>query len=114
MAACGYLILASTSTPVVAVFGYGLEAVAVALGNVATLSARHRIIPTELFGRVNNLFRMCVLGVVPLGALAGGLLSTQFGLRTTFVVAGLVQLTLTALLGPRLSAQFARSPAAAS
>ena len=53
-AAAGYVVLASTSTIGVAVAGCTLEAFAVALGNVATLSLRHEIIPTELFGRVTT------------------------------------------------------------
>ena len=111
LAAIGYLILASTSSIGIAVVGITVEAFAVASGNVATLSLRHRIIPTELFGRVNNAFRMCVYGVVPFGALAGGLLTEGVGLRTTFVIAGLVQLGLTALLAQRLRVEVRRSVA---
>jgi predicted MFS family arabinose efflux permease len=104
-AAAGYLILAFTSNTGVAVFGYALEAAAVALGNVATMSLRHRVIPTELFGRVNNAFRMCVLGMMPLGALAGGVLAGQFGLRTTFLIAGLTQICVIAVILRRLTAE---------
>jgi predicted MFS family arabinose efflux permease len=102
-AAAGYLLLASTTNVGAAVTGYALEAAAVALGNVTTMSLRHRIIPTELFGRVNNAFRMCVWGVVPLGALAGGVLASQSTLRTTFLIAGITQLTIIALIARRLA-----------
>ena len=71
-AAAGYVILAATSRAPVAISGYALEAVGVALGNVATMSLRYRLIPTPLFGRVNNTFRMGVLTAALLGALAGG------------------------------------------
>jgi MFS family permease len=104
-AAAGYLILGATSNTGVAATGYAFEAVAVALGNVATMSLRHRVIPSELFGRVNNAFRMCVLGVMPLGALAGGVLAARFGLRTTFLIAGVTQLSLIFLLARRLAAE---------
>ena len=69
------------------------------------MSLRHRVIPTELFGRVNNAFRMCVLGVMPLGALAGGVLTARFGLRTTFLIAGVTQVSLIALLARRLTVE---------
>jgi MFS family permease len=107
-AAAGYLILAATSGTGPAIIGYALEAVAVAVGNVATMSLRHRVIPAQLFGRVNNAFRMCVFGVMPLGALAGGLLAATFGLHTTFLIAGVIQLSLVALLAGRLAAEVRR------
>jgi MFS family permease len=102
VAAAGYLLLAGTSNIAVAVVAYSLEAVAVALGNVTTLSLRHRIIPSELFGRVNNTFRMCLYGVMPLGALTGGLLAAGLGLHATFVAAGVLQVVLIAVLSRRL------------
>jgi MFS family permease len=104
-AAAGYLILAATSNSGIALTGYALEAVAVAVGNVATLSLRHQVIPAELFGRVNNTYRMCVYGVMPLGALAGGLLAARFGLHTTFLIAGVIQLSLVALAARRLTTE---------
>ncbi len=95
-AAGGYLLLSSTSTAAIAALALALEAAATSLGNVATLSARHRTIPAERFGLVNNAFRMPVTGLIPLGALAGGTLVTLVGLHTTFAVAGLVQLAVVA------------------
>ena len=102
-AAGGYLLLATTSTTPVAFIAYTIEAIAVALGNVTTLSLRHHIIPSRLFGRVNNTFRMCVFGVVPLGALTGGLLATRLGLHTTFLLAAVIQLTVICVLARRLN-----------
>jgi hypothetical protein len=103
-AAGGYLMLATTSNTALALVAYSLEAVAVALGNVTTLSLRHQLIPSELFGRVNNTFRMCVFGVVPVGALSGGLLADGLGLHTTFFVAGALQLAVIIALRWRLRA----------
>jgi MFS family permease len=107
VAAAGYLTLAATSDTVVALCGYALEAIAVALGNVATLSIRQQVIPAELFGRVNNAFRTCVYGAIPVGALAGGLLTAAVGLHATFLIAGLVQLSMVAVLGRHLSTAIA-------
>jgi Na+/melibiose symporter-like transporter len=89
-----YVLLGVGSHLSVATAALLLEAAAVTLGNVATLSARHRLIPTERFGLINNAFRMCVMGVVPAGALIGGALAELFGLGATFVTAGAVQLAV--------------------
>ena len=108
VAATGYLTLAATSDTGVALFGYALEATAVALGNVATVSLRQRLIPTELFGRVNNAFRTCVYGAIPVGALVGGFLTATVGLHAAFASAGLVQLLLIAVMARRLTPEIAR------
>ncbi len=49
-------------------------------------SLRQALVPDRLLGRVNASFWMVVRGVVPLGALLGGLLGTQLGLRTALLV----------------------------
>ena len=49
-------------------------------------SLRQGLAPARLRGRVNASFWMVVRGAVPLGALLGGLLGTQLGLRTTLLV----------------------------
>jgi MFS family permease len=49
-------------------------------------SLRQALVPDRLLGRVNASFWMVVRGAVPLGALLGGLLGTQFGLRATLLV----------------------------
>jgi hypothetical protein len=98
VAAVGYLMLGSTSHRVLAVSGLALEAAATAVGNVASLSLRHRAIPTANFGIVNNAIGMCVAGLIPGGALLGGILAGIYGTRTTFIIAGAAQLIVTAVL----------------
>ncbi|MFG3704939.1 hypothetical protein ACGF7U_09445 [Micromonospora sp. NPDC047670] len=51
------------------------------LYNVATLTYRQRITPPALLGRVNAAFLWVCFGVIPLGALTGGTLASQLGLR---------------------------------
>ena len=58
--------------------------VAVAVGNVANLTLRQRIIPNELLGRVGNVVRFFIFGAMPLGALVGGFLVAWFGVRAPF------------------------------
>jgi hypothetical protein len=91
-------MLGSTSHRVLAVSGLALEAAATAVGNVASLSLRHRSIPMANFGIVNNAIGMCVAGLIPGGALLGGVLAGVYGTRTTFIIAGATQLIMTALL----------------
>jgi MFS family permease len=94
LAGVAYLVVASTSSVVVAQLAFVIEAFAVASGTVASISLRQRHIPRPLMGRVSNVFRAIIWGAIPLGALAGGVLADLRGLRATFVVAGGAQLAL--------------------
>ncbi|PWU44106.1 MFS transporter [Micromonospora globispora] len=67
----------------VLLYGVGLAAFSAnaVLFNVAAMSYRQRITPPELLGRVNAAFLWICFGVIPLGALLGGALGSQLGLR---------------------------------
>ena len=97
-AGIGYVALGSAPGLYLAGAALAVEAAASTLGNVTTMSLRQRLIPPERFGLVNNAFRMCVTGLVPLGALAGGLLAARWGERPTFEIAGALQLAVLAVL----------------
>jgi MFS family permease len=75
---------------------------AVMLGNVASRSLRQAIVPQELQGRAASAYQMLLLGALPVGGLVGGLLTSEFGLRPTFVLAGCLQLAVLAAAAPRL------------
>ncbi|WP_410580958.1 MFS transporter [Amycolatopsis sp. lyj-108] len=80
-------------SPNVAVLG-GLLAVSgfvTTIWNVVTVSVRQRAVPASLLGRVNSVYRLLGWGLMPLGALAGGLLAHRFGLRVPYPVAGVVR-----------------------
>jgi MFS family permease len=66
---------------------YGISVV---LWNVITVSLRQTIIPDELLGRVNSVYRFLGWGAMPLGSLAGGVVASAFGVRATFVASGLL------------------------
>jgi MFS family permease len=57
--------------------------------NVAQVSLRQAITPERMQGRMNSVMRFIVWGVIPLGALAGGALTTLIGLRETLIVGGI-------------------------
>ena len=54
------------------------------LWNVITVSLRQRLIPAELFGRVNSVYRFIGTGTMTIGAAIGGFIAFRFGLRATY------------------------------
>jgi len=84
-----------------------------AMWNVVTVSLRQRIIPGQLLGRVNSVYRMLGWGLMPLGALAGGFTAHAAGLRAPYVVAGLLCAVSTLAALPLLVAAN-RTPASGS
>ena len=82
--ALGYLMIALTRHPVVAGAALAIEAAGSMVWNVATVSWRQRVIPDDVLGRVNGIYRFFGWGSMPLGALAGGVIvsmaSGPFGL----------------------------------
>lgn len=92
----GYLLIA-LATPATVALGLFIEAFGAMLWNVVTVSYRQRIIPIQLLGRVNSLYRFFGSGMMPLGALIGGYtvawLEPSFGreiaLRAPFCLAAL-------------------------
>ncbi|MGP3920907.1 MFS transporter [Nonomuraea sp. 10N515B] len=97
-------LLAVLTANVVIFVGIGLSPNAVVLGvllalngflvtlwNIVTVSLRQQIVPAELLGRVTSAYKMLGWGLIPLGALAGGLLAHTFGLRAPYPVAGVLR-----------------------
>jgi MFS family permease len=70
--------------------------------NVVTVSLRQRIIPTELFGRVNSVYRFIGTGSIGIGALIGGQIAYSTNLRMPFLVAAIIGLGALAIGGPTL------------
>jgi MFS family permease len=79
LAAYGVLVIAQAS-----------GAVAALTYNVNQLSLRQSITPHHLQGRTNAAQRFLVWGTIPIGALIGGFLGEQIGLRPTMLVGALV------------------------
>ncbi|MEU1633902.1 MFS transporter [Nonomuraea sp. NPDC005701] len=57
-----------------------------ALGAVGQITYRQTTVPERLLGRVNASFRSLTWASVPLGALLGGIVAQQFGVRTALWV----------------------------
>ncbi|WP_433515447.1 MFS transporter [Nonomuraea sp. CA-143628] len=94
-------LLAALVTNVVTFAGIGLSPNMIVLGillavsgfvttlwSIVTVGLRQRIVPSELLGRVNSVYRMLGWGLIPLGALSGGLVAHAFGSRASYPVAG--------------------------
>ncbi|SNS23596.1 Predicted arabinose efflux permease, MFS family [Streptosporangium subroseum] len=97
-------LLTALAMNVVVFVGIGLSPNAIVLGvllavngfvitlwNVVTVSLRQRIVPSAMLGRVNSVYKMLGWGLIPLGALAGGLVAHAFGLRAPYPVAGVLR-----------------------
>lgn len=67
--------------------------------NIVTTSLRQQIVPADLLGRVTSAYKMLGWGLMPLGALAGGMVAQAFGLRAAYPIAGVLRgIALLALL----------------
>ena len=58
-----------------------------AIFNVNELSLRQTVAPADVLGRVNAAMQLLTRGIYPLGALAGGALAQNIGIRATLAVA---------------------------
>ena len=97
----------------------------VVLWNVITVSLRQTIIPDELLGRVNSVYRFFGWGMIPIGALLGGVIVSvtdafggrELALRMPWFAAAAGQLLLLVYAAPRLTSRAmdgARAAAAAA
>lgn len=57
--------------------------------NIAAVTIRQSIVPDRLLGRVNSAMQLLFRGVYPAGALVGGALASQIGIRKT-ILAGAI------------------------
>jgi len=77
------------NAPVLAVLEVG-NGFMVTMWNIVTVTLRQRIVPNEMLGRVNSAYRMIGWGLMPVGAVAGGLVAHVAGLRAPYVIAGIL------------------------
>jgi MFS family permease len=83
------------------------------LWNVITVSLRQTIIPDQLLGRVNSVYRFFGWGMMPIGAFLGGILVTalepvagrEWALRSAWLVAGGIYAVVLLVARRRLSTQ---------
>jgi predicted MFS family arabinose efflux permease len=74
----------------IAACGYFLVSVGQVIYNVTQVSFRQRLTPEQLLGRMSATMRFLVWGVMPLGALAGGVVGQWLGVRHALLIAGVL------------------------
>lgn len=77
---------------------YVLDAAMIVVYNINVRSYRSAITPDDMQGRMNAASRMAGMGVMPIGAVLGGLLGTAVGTLPALVLASLGTLTAPLLL----------------
>jgi len=87
--------VALSGNVVLATVFLGAGAFCAAVWAVVSISLRQTIVPRALLGRVNSVYRLAGMGALPLGAVAGGVLASVFGLTAPFWASA----TALALLG---------------
>ncbi|MER7344914.1 MFS transporter [Streptomyces aurantiacus] len=97
------LLIGLASSAVVVAFAIAVGGMLSTIWNVLTVSYRQRVVPEEMLGRVNSIYRLLAWGPLPLGSLLGGLIVTvsgaltnkELGLRTPLLIAALIAMALT-------------------
>jgi len=84
--------LALTSSTAFAIAMFAVLGFGSGLWIAVNTTLRQRLTPDRMLGRMNAAFRMISWGIVPFGALFGGVVARTFGLRAPFVLAALVTL----------------------
>lgn len=68
--------------------------------NVIAVALRQSIVPDQLLGRVNSVYRLLAWGTMPVGAALGGFLGDAFGLRSTYFVSAAIMAILAVAILP--------------
>lgn len=107
----GVIIGSASNWPIVWVM-FGLFMFTGVLWNVITVALRQSVIPDDLLGRVNSVYRFFAWGAIPIGALLGGLIvlvseragvDRTMALRLPWFVSGVGHLVLLLIAGSRLT-----------
>ncbi|MCP5071950.1 MAG: MFS transporter [Rhodobacteraceae bacterium] len=72
-----FLVIYLTDSVVLVAAALFLEMFAALIWNLVTVSLRQRTIPANILGRVNSIYRFFGWGLMPIGAMCGGILVTM-------------------------------------
>jgi MFS family permease len=73
------------------------------VGNVISQTIRQRLVPSHLLGRVGGAGRTISFGLMPVGAVLGGLVGSQFGLPAVFLGAMVICFVATAQVAVKVT-----------
>jgi MFS family permease len=87
------------------------ESFTAVLWNTITVSLRQSIIPTNLLGRVNSVYRFFAWGSIPIGMFLGGgvvtvtqhFVSREMALRTPYLLGAILGVLIFIFAAPRLT-----------
>lgn len=65
-----------------------VSGLATVIWNVITVTLRQELVPRALLGRVNSVYRLLGWGLIPVGALAGGVVAHEISVRAGYPIAG--------------------------
>jgi MFS family permease len=111
VAPLGYVIVGLTSSWQVVWVVTVFESLAAVLWNTITVSLRQSIIPSQLLGRVNSVYRFFAWGSIPIGMFAGGavvtllesITSREVALRAPYLLGAVLGLLIFIFAAPRLT-----------
>ncbi|MFQ5554772.1 MAG: MFS transporter [Acidimicrobiia bacterium] len=106
-------VIGTTSLWPVAWLAFAVFTFLAVLWNVITVSLRQTIIPDELLGRVNSVYRFFAWGMMPIGSIIGGLLvvgteaagGRELALRMPWFVQAAAYAVLFVYAAPKLTTQ---------
>jgi len=106
------LVIGLTSSAIVVWSAFLVGTFGAVVWNVITVSLRQQIIPDELLGRVNSVYRFFAWGMMPIGSLVGGIIvavaestsgNRELALRMPFFVATVAMVGIFIVALPRLN-----------
>ena len=80
-----------------------VQALTMTMWSIVAVTMRQRLVPDHLLGRVNSAYRWISTGVMPIGAVLGGIIAQQFGLRAPYFAAAALLLLAYGVVALRLS-----------
>jgi MFS family permease len=117
-----FTVTAFTSNAIVVAACFSAFGFTAIVWNVVTVSLRQTLIPDELLGRVNSVYRFLGWGAMPIGTLLGGALvslveagvTREAGLRAPFLAGAAIHVVLLVLVAPRLRTRVVEAAKAAA
>ncbi len=88
----GFTIAGLTDQVWIAVIGLALDAAGGPLWNIISFTARQRIVPDAVFGRVSAAYMQLARSTVAVGAVTGGVIAQRYGSDTVFLLTGAIAL----------------------
>ncbi|MFG1679126.1 MFS transporter [Nonomuraea sp. NPDC049269] len=82
-------LVTGPASPTVLAIAYFVEGFGIAVSGSQAVTLRQVAVPAAVVGRANAAYRTLSFGVLPLGALAGGLLGDLIGLRPALLAGGI-------------------------